>query len=1109
MKPFGRCTSALLLLTTLGTPVANAQENDARAEMAAALKRATSLQKEGKHAEALLHYKKATDLAAAVFGPNHRTTANLIFNLGNAYFALQRFADAKTQFRRSLAILEGELGKEHPDLARVLARLGSASHRLGLYKESLASHLRCLKIEEAHLAKDDAKLAITLFSVGLAYSQLDQHEEALRYLQQSAAILESRPGMTHPQLPITLLQIGSAYVALGQYLRAETYVLRGKKLLEAKLGKDHLFVARGQLVLGHICDKLGRYQEAERHLAACLRIRESALPKNHPDIWEALSHLAALYATMGRYQEAEAGLRRCLQITDATGGPGDPRVAATLNDLGHVYHRAGRLKEAESHFRRSLAIREAEFGKDHPKTSAVLNNLGLLLIHLKQYREAEDCLLRSIKIQETVRGKEHWLLARTKGNLAAVYRGMNRLQEAESLYRDSLKVLEAHFGKQHPHLCPALHSLGVASWHHGDFEQSEALLARCAEINERNWGTDGPQLAATLNCLAGVYQASDKPAEALTTQERCMRVVQARLKGLFAFSSERAMHENLFFFNDDLPAMVSLARVNPEATTAALDWTLRRKGIVFDTLCRYRQIQAVLRTDESLTQKAQRYRELKERVANSILNPPKGLAGEERERELTRWRGQADEIETELNRALASRLPAEKEADITAAALHKRLLPGSALVEFVRVRVRKFKDSSWLPPRYLAFVLVAGTEPARMVDLGAAKSIEAGVAKLRAEFADFQEKLRECESEDDIRDLEKKQEPQFKRVSLELYNRLFAPIKKILGSTRLVYLVPDGDLNRLPFEALVDGQGKYLAEEQRFSYLASGRDLLRDPVKPARGTVAFTNPAFNLGPSDRQARAGKLLAKKVEVAAIDKSTPAVRSLGWKALPGAAGEAEDIKRLLDGSDYGPVKNYAGPEALEEVLKSLEPPRVLHLATHGFFLDHAEEEPSSEIDIDAGAGAARRRLRQDANPLLRSGIVLAGANTLGEKGAVKGVEDGWVTAEEIALLNLRGTELVVLSACQTGLGDIKTGEGVFGLRRAFLFAGAQSLLTSLFEVPDTETRELMKRFYQGLRDGRGKLASLHAAQHDLIGQRRQANGAAHPFFWASFILVGDTE
>jgi CHAT domain-containing protein len=234
----------------------------------------------------------------------------------------------------------------------------------------------------------------------------------------------------------------------------------------------------------------------------------------------------------------------------------------------------------------------------------------------------------------------------------------------------------------------------------------------------------------------------------------------------------------------------------------------------------------------------------------------------------------------------------------------------------------------------------------------------------------------------------------------------------------------------------------------------------------------------------------------------------MRSVGWRALPGAAAEAGDIQKALTGGAYGPVKAYVGADALEEVLKGLPAPRVLHLATHGFALDREQDKEAAEPDPNrAGAGWARGRLKRMDNPLLRSGIVLAGANAVGQKDTPAQAEDGWVTAEEVALLDLRGCELVVLSACQTGLGEVRSGEGVYGLRRAFLYAGARSLVTSLFEVPDRETRTLMARFYGGLAAGRGRLEALHGAQRELLRQRRQDRGAAHPFFWASFVLVGD--
>ena len=228
----------------------------------------------------------------------------------------------------------------------------------------------------------------------------------------------------------------------------------------------------------------------------------------------------------------------------------------------------------------------------------------------------------------------------------------------------------------------------------------------------------------------------------------------------------------------------------------------------------------------------------------------------------------------------------------------------------------------------------------------------------------------------------------------------------------------------------------------------------------------------------------------------------------------AAEAKDIKRLLDGSGHGPVTVYLGPEALEERFKTMPAPRVLHVITHGFYLKGGgiseERDPPGPVVPGFGMGRGLGRLRRTEDPLLRSGLVLAGANRLGEeKPGTTTVDDGWLTAGEIAALDLRGTELVVLSACETGLGDVRGGEGVYGLRRAFLYAGAQTLVTSLFPVPDEPTRELMGQFYRSLKEGRGKLSALHEAQLALIRQRRQSGGAAHPFFWASFVLVGDPD
>ena len=250
----------------------------------------------------------------------------------------------------------------------------------------------------------------------------------------------------------------------------------------------------------------------------------------------------------------------------------------------------------------------------------------------------------------------------------------------------------------------------------------------------------------------------------------------------------------------------------------------------------------------------------------------------------------------------------------------------------------------------------------------------------------------------------------------------------------------------------------------------------------------------------------------------------VRSGGltWARLMNSAGEGTDVSRMLGGTPYGSVADYVRGRASEDALKRVKSPRVLHLSTHGFFLPDPPERPPSEVagvfgtklqppGGAAAVGLARLSAASGISPLLRSGFVLAGANRLGEQlprsPQTARVEDGWVTAEEAALLGLSGTELAVLSACGTGLGTVPAGEGVYGLRRALRLAGVSTVVSTLFDVPDQESASLMRNFYIGFKSGQGKLTALRGAQLRLIKERRERGGAAHPFFWAGFVLSGD--
>lgn len=299
----------------------------------------------------------------------------------------------------------------------------------------------------------------------------------------------------------------------------------------------------------------------------------------------------------------------------------------------------------------------------------------------------------------------------------------------------------------------------------------------------------------------------------------------------------------------------------------------------------------------------------------------------------------------------------------------------------------------------------------------------------------------------------------------------------------------------------------------------------------AKRLAVFASPDYALAYERRLALAGQAAGEYGELLARHElAASAVRSLddrlsrsantrlGWRDLGEAALlEGQEAAAAFAAADYGPVATFYRGRALEGVVKRLVGPRVLVLITHGDFLQNELEaapgvgggRPLLEAVADrGGAGLARSGLQAVEDPFLRSYLVLAGANRIDEQIPAKvEVENGWLTAWEMAQLDLRGTDLVVLSACSTNRGEANNRQAVMGMRLALLFAGAPTVVGSLFEVPNAEPRRLLKPFYGGVAAGQGKLAALNAAKLRFIRERRNAVGAAHPFYWSSFVLVGE--
>ncbi|MEO0949473.1 MAG: CHAT domain-containing protein, partial [Cyanobacteria bacterium J06641_5] len=316
----------------------------------------------------------------------------------------------------------------------------------------------------------------------------------------------------------------------------------------------------------------------------------------------------------------------------------------------------------------------------------------------------------------------------------------------------------------------------------------------------------------------------------------------------------------------------------------------------------------------------------------------------------------------------------------------------------------------------------------------------------------------------------------------ELDRLLMAPVREMTGDASHLLLSPDSSLNLLPFAALVDEDGQYLVQSYRLTYLTSGRDLLqrRYREQAPQAPLVLANPAYG-SPGTRSQTVGDRNRGSSSGNNDNRRSGRLATLEFGPLPGTKVEGEALANIVPD-----LTLLTETEASENSLKSWQRPKILHLATHGFFLEPEEPSNPSEPNINR------------ENPLLRSGLALAGFNQRQSDG-----EDGVLTALEVTGLNLRGTRLVVLSACETGLGDITAGEGVYGLRRAFTLAGAESQLMSLWEVSDDGTQELMVAYYRRLQNGEGRGEALRQVQLEML----QNPDRAHPFFWAAFIPAGD--
>ncbi|MCV3212162.1 CHAT domain-containing protein [Plectonema radiosum NIES-515] len=957
----------------------------------------------------------------------------------------------------------------------------------GKYSQAIPIAERLLALFEKVWGKDDLLVAAPLNTLANLHQLQGNYEKAESLYLRSLAIRKKALGDVHPDVAQTLSNLAQLYRRQGNYEKAESLYLQALAIHEKVLGKEHQNVATDLNGLAGLYREQGNYEKAEPLYLRSLAIYEKVLGKEHPDVATTLNGLAVLYEAQGSYQKAEPLYLRSLSIQEKVLGKEHPDVATTLNNLAALYRVEGSYQKAEILYLRSLAILEKVLGKDHLNVANSLNNLGELYQVEKNYQKAEPLFLRSLAIREKALGTEHPSVASSLNNLAQLYRIQGSYEKAEPLFLRSLAILEKALGKEHPHVAFSLNNLARIYQVQENYQKAESLYLRSLAIREKLLGKEHPSVANILNNLSALYQAQGDITRSIDFFRRELAIGEHNLNLIFAVGSEQRKQDYARTFTARTNRIISLslqqAGKNPTVARLALTTVLRRKGIVLDAVTDNIQTLRSQLSSQPETQK----------LFDDWLNVNQQLSA-------LAYRGQGNQSPTEYQTQF-QQLEAEKERleeaistksaefrtvtqPVELAAIQTQIPKDAALVEIVLYYPFNPKAKSdaqtWGKPRYAAAVLRSSGEP-KWVDLGDAATIDKSVADLRKVLAKDPNK-----GVNVAPTVVNKPTQSLEQLARKLDQQVMAPIRPLLGDARHLLLSPDGQLTLIPFEALKDEQNKYLIERYAFSYLTSGRDLLRFqlPSQSRSNPVVFANIDY-----DQQEIATASAMRGSE----NRRSADLASLQFGSLDNTLEEANKIKGI-----FPDTKIISGKQATEAVIKQLQAPSILHLATHGFFFADQQDNMETRNNVVETRNFASLRLE---NPLLRSGLALAGINNRTK--ALSNTNDGVLTALEVAGLNLRGTQLVVLSACETGLGDIKVGDGLYGLRRALVIAGSQSQVLSLWLVDDAGTKDLMVKYYQNLKLGKGRHEALREAQMELL----KTPGYEHPYYWASFVPSGD--
>ncbi len=940
--------------------------------------------------------------------------------------------------------------RSHAPQADYLYNLGQIYQKLGRYKDAEQQYQQAVGLSSK---------GYIVMDLVLLYMDMGDYAKAKSLAREMQVKLTGFGGQGSDEKAILLDKQAQVYMALGNIQEAEKFLTGALKMWKSVVhGGQEVYLMNTMNKLARVYRASGRYTEAQTLYHEARKVSPEKVEMVPPDGAPVISDLAQLQQELGMYTVATLSGTRARDVQRKGLGPTHPETAATVMMLGELYKDQGDYEAAKKHFEEAGKSFEDRLGKSHPSTASSLMSLARLYRQWGKYDDAKPLYERALGIREEKLLADHLDIAESLTELARLHQDMGDFQEAERKFRRALQIHEKVLGFDHQETGVSIINLADVLLDQRKYDDAEKGYVKARLVFEKAVGNEHPVTALALVGLGRLRALQNRPKDAFDFLEHAASIEGRVLLGQLGTAREsrklqlleRASHNKDFVI-----ALVEQHLKQDEAATRfALELLLTRKGLVFDDQAQLQKSLApALRS---------KWMDLRQQVATLELHPPIGMVPDDLRKRLAQAHADLEKFEAQQSQLVSVH---RSQARATIEQVAKAIPPKSALIEFTKAAVVDWSTLKIAQDdfSYLAFVL----RPDRtitLVKLGDGLKLEKAIKSFQSSTAPETPAATTQE------------------LSQVLYEKIWTPLSAAVGDAKTILVSPDGQLNLVPFAALQNPNGgAYLIEHGNIAYLTSGRDVIRGSSSQSQSSdlVLVANPRFDTSPSK----------EKQEVKSVKDAEP-VRSREtasrFAPLPGTQVEAENIPSFIRApSARKQILTQAA--ANEAAVLSVQNPRILHFATHGYFLK------------DKGS----RATTQAENVLFRSGLALAGAN---EASAASDSLDGLLTAYEVSGMDLRGTDLVTLSACQTGNGEVRNGEGVFGLRRVFALAGAKNLVMSLWRVDDAWTARQMEQFYKAYGEGKSAVEALRTAQLATIAALRKEGKPEDPKLWAPFIVQG---